>query len=112
MLGPGGDKCQNSHLVLGWSRVDLFSKSGEDFVNTHWPQVHNTRKECTKRRQQYTTGEEVNLLLLLHHCKTRERLEKNQIWMSLKRVKEETLLLMLIHHYKTRGRLEKNLIRM
>ena len=60
----GGERCQNLHMVLGWSRVDLFSKSGEDFVNTHWPKVHNTRKERVKmskrRRKKLTTAVNVN----------------------------------------------------
>ena len=63
----GGERCQNLHLVLGWSRVDLFSKSGEDFVNTHWPKVHNTRKERVKmskrRRKKLTTAVNVNTSL-------------------------------------------------
>ena len=63
----GGERCQNLHLVLGWSRVDLFSKSGKDFVNTHWPKVHNTRKERVKmskrRRKKHTTAVNVNTSL-------------------------------------------------
>ena len=63
----GGERCQNLHLVLGWSRVDLFSKSGEDFVNTHWPKVHNTRNKCVKmskrRRKKHTTAVNVNTSL-------------------------------------------------
>ena len=49
---------------MGWSRVDLFSRSGENFVNTHWPKVHNTRKEHDKmskrRRKKLTTAVNVN----------------------------------------------------
>ena len=63
----GGERCQNPHLVLGWSRVDLFSRSGEDFVNTHWPKVHNTRKESDKRskrrRNKLTTALNVSTSL-------------------------------------------------
>ena len=63
----GGERCQNTHLVLGWSRVDLFSRSGEDFMNTHWPKVHNTRKECDtrskRRRNKLNTAVNVNTSL-------------------------------------------------
>ena len=63
----GGERCLNFCLVLGWSRVDLLSKSGEDFVNTDWPKVHNTRKECVKmskrRRKKLTTAVNVNTSL-------------------------------------------------
>ena len=47
--------------------MDLFSRSGEDFVNTHWPKVHNTRKERDKmskrRRKKLTTAVNVNTSL-------------------------------------------------
>ena len=59
----GGEKCQNSHLVLGWTTVDLFNRKGEDFENTHWPKVHNTRKEGDKRsniRRKKTTVVDVD----------------------------------------------------
>ena len=74
----GGDKCQNSHLVLGWTTVDLFKRKGEDFQNTHWPKVHNTRGKSTRKsriRKKKATVMDVNTR---RECDRKSRIRKKK----------------------------------
>ena len=74
----GGDKCQNSHLVLGWTTVDLFKRKGEDFQNTHWPKVHNTRGKSTRKSRIRKKKATVMDLNMRKECDRKSRTRKKK----------------------------------
>ena len=86
----GGEKCQNSHLVLGWTTVDLFNRKGEHFENTHWPKVDNTRKEGDKRTNIRRRRKKTTVVNVETSIRTNRKNQKKLTNISVRRLEKET----------------------